>query len=139
MVTPESSLALRSWIAGHGGGFHPDTHFVQGSRMFVLLPKLGALPVVLVAVEEWLIKISIDSFGSHVIAAVDLPKDSTIVSCPFELVITRGQTQRAVLETLGINEKVEVNKDWTERQWISTYLSLHSIAELKDERYSPPD
>jgi len=87
----------------------------------------------------WLIKISIDSSGSHIIAGVDLPKDSTIVSCPFELIITRGQTQKAVLDTLGINKKLEVNKDWNERQWISTYLSLHTIAELKDERYSPSD
>lgn len=85
-----------------------------------------------------LIKKLIDSFGSHVIATVDLPKDSTIVSCPIELVITQNQSQRAVLKTLGINEQLEVNKNWTERQWISTYLSLHSIAEQENERYLSP-
>jgi len=81
----------------------------------------------------------LDSSGSHVITTVDLPKDSTIVSCPIELVITRSQAQRAVLRTLGINEQVEVNEDWTERQWISTYLSLHSILEPENERFSSPD
>jgi len=39
MVTPESYLALRSWIVDHGGGFHPDVRFIQGSAAFVLLPE----------------------------------------------------------------------------------------------------
>ncbi|KIM46435.1 hypothetical protein M413DRAFT_24163 [Hebeloma cylindrosporum] len=80
-----------------------------------------------------LYKVAQCASGSHVIATVDLPKDSTIVSCPLELVITQSQSQKAVLRTLGINEKLEVNKDWSERQWISTYLSLHSIAWQENE------
>jgi hypothetical protein len=58
MVTPESYLALRSWIADHGGGFHPDIRFIQGSTTFVLLPEreFSARPGVL-----WLIK-KIDRF-----------------------------------------------------------------------------
>ena len=31
MGTPESYPALISWIVDHGGRFHPDVRFIQGS------------------------------------------------------------------------------------------------------------
>ncbi|KAF8165589.1 SET domain-containing protein [Crassisporium funariophilum] len=98
-----SSLALGSWLSENGGGFHPNVRFVE------------------------------DSFGSRIVASLDLPEDATIVSCPFELAITEPIAKDAVLEILGITSSSgEIS--WSERQWISTYISLHWILKLDDKR-----
>jgi len=67
-----------------------------------------------------------------VIARDHLPKDSTIVSCPFSLAITQPVAQRAVLEILQV--PTSENIQWSERQWISTYISLHWILASEDNR-----
>jgi len=72
----------------------------------------------------------LDAFGSRVIAGDHLPKDLTIVSCPFGLAITQPVAQRAVVETLRI--PTSENVQWSERQWISTYISLHWILASED-------
>ena len=75
----------------------------------------------------------IDASGSRVIASDHLPKDLTIVSCPFSLAITQAVAQRAVLESLQIPIS-ENNIQWSDRQWISTYISLHWIVPSEDNR-----
>ena len=72
----------------------------------------------------------LDASGSRVIASDHLPKDLTIVSCPFGLAITQPVAQRAVLESLQI--PTSENIQWSERQWISTYISLHWIIPSED-------
>ncbi|KAF8806342.1 SET domain protein, partial [Phlegmacium glaucopus] len=96
------SMSLHAWLSETGGGFHPNVSFTG------------------------------DAFGSRVIASDHLPKDLTIVSCPFGLAITQAAAQRAVLETLGIS--ASENIQWSERQWISTYISLHWILASEDDK-----
>ena len=74
----------------------------------------------------------LDASGSRVIANDHLPKDLTIVSCPFSLAITQPVAQRAVLESLQI--PISENIQWSERQWISTYISLHWIVPSEENR-----
>lgn len=94
------SESLHAWLSETGGGFHPNISFTP------------------------------NAFGSRVIASDDLPKELTIVSCPFNLAITQPVAQRAVLETLQI--PTSENIQWSERQWISTYISLHWILASED-------
>ncbi|KAF8914232.1 hypothetical protein CPB84DRAFT_1758768, partial [Gymnopilus junonius] len=89
-------LTFKSWLADHGGGFHQDTQFNQ------------------------------DTFGSHVVATKDLGNDSTVVSCPFSLVITQALANKAVLEILGDPPYLKTVA-WSERQWISLYIAFHWI------------
>ncbi|KAF9569289.1 SET domain-containing protein [Agrocybe pediades] len=67
-----------------------------------------------------------DIAGSRIIATEDLEKDIPAVSCPFSKIITKTLAREAVLQVLGNPSDVD-NEDWTERQWIGTYLSLHWI------------
>ncbi|KAF8204763.1 SET domain protein [Pholiota molesta] len=99
-MSAESSpvLALKSWLLDHGGAFHPNTRFRE------------------------------DFSGSGVVATENLSADSTVVSCPFDLVITQAVAKEAVLEVLGDSADIRT-QGWSERQWISTYLSLHWIVD----------
>ena len=56
--------------------------------------------------------------------ACHLPKDLTIVSCPLGRVITQKVARRGVIESLQI-VPISENIQWSERQWISTHISLH--------------
>lgn len=111
------SSSLHAWLSETGGGLHPNICFTQGAiyRRNLLV---GWLPYFL------------DASGSRVIASDHLPKDLTIVSCPFSLAITQPVAQRAVLESLQI--PISENIQWSERQWISTYISLHWIIPSED-------
>ncbi|PPQ70443.1 hypothetical protein CVT26_013937 [Gymnopilus dilepis] len=88
--------SLKVWLEEHGGGFHQDTDFKQ------------------------------DTHGSRVIATKDLDKDTTVVSCPFSLIITQTLAKKAVTEILDDAAHFK-DVTWTERQWISTYITLHWI------------
>jgi len=72
--------------------------------------------------------------GLRIVAAEDVPRDSHIVSCPFSLVITEQLAKSAVLSFL--KNSVSDTEQWTERQWISTYIALHWISG-SDERWGP--
>ncbi|KXN92314.1 Ribosomal N-lysine methyltransferase set10 [Leucoagaricus sp. SymC.cos] len=93
--------ALRKWLNAGGGLLHEGVCF----------QPLGA--------------------GNTVIAAEDIPADTTIVSCPFSLVITEELAKRNLSKFISTNEIV----GWTERQWISTYICFHWI--LSNSR--PPE
>ncbi|KDR84012.1 hypothetical protein GALMADRAFT_56376 [Galerina marginata CBS 339.88] len=67
-----------------------------------------------------------DHSGSHIVTTDDLEKDFTVVSCPFRLVISQALAKRAVMNILGGLEDLK-NVQWSERQWICTYISLHWI------------
>ncbi|KAF8969398.1 hypothetical protein BDZ97DRAFT_1902516 [Flammula alnicola] len=110
MSTAESTscLALKSWLSEHGGGFHPKTRFNQ------------------------------DASGSGVLVTDDLPKDLTVVSCPFELVITQTVAKTSVLQILGDSMVIQTH-EWSERQWIGTYISLHWIISQQYERFRGSD
>ena len=70
--------------------------------------------------------------GSRVVASEYIPEDTEIVSCPFDLAITRQHAQLALGIFLDTSEII-CNTHWSERQWISTYIIFHWI--ICDERY----
>jgi len=87
---------FRSWFVANGGFFHPDAQFQP------------------------------DSSGYKVIAEKEIPPDTTIVTCPFEMVITKELATRAISPVLNTEG---VPSDWTERQLICTYICLHWLFE----------
>lgn len=67
----------------------------------------------------------------HTVITVDaLEPETTIVTCPFSLVITPNLSRTALL-TLLQNETIISN--WSERQLICAYICFHWI--LEPERY----
>ncbi|KAM6496094.1 SET domain protein [Amanita muscaria] len=67
-----------------------------------------------------------DTKGRSIIAIKDLQPDTTIVSCPFSLVITKTLAQTALSKILDV-ETIIVKGSWSERQWISLYICFHWI------------
>ncbi|KNZ77222.1 SET domain-containing protein [Termitomyces sp. J132] len=98
MSTTANVVSFRNWLAEHGGGFHRQAQFVE-------VPS-----------------------GFSILAVSDLPADTTVVECPFDLAITEELAQRCLLQILDLKEEVEIS-GWTERQWISLYLCCHWIFE----------
>ena len=101
----------------------------DSTQIYLLLKVVLGIARYMTVIDKLVL---LDAFGSRVIASDDLPKDSTIVSCPFSLAITQSVAQRAVLEILQI--PTSENIEWSERQWISTYISLHWILTSEDNR-----
>ena len=63
-----------------------------------------------------------DIWGVSIVAKENLPPNATVVSCPFSLVISQS------LARCALSSLIDVHADnWTERQWISTYLCFHWI------------
>ncbi|KAK0242995.1 SET domain protein [Armillaria nabsnona] len=71
--------------------------------------------------------------GYAILATERLPADSTIVSCPFDLVITKAIALRA-LSRLFPSENLS---NWSERQCISSYLCFHQIIDEARHSYIP--
>ncbi|KAK0491238.1 SET domain protein [Armillaria novae-zelandiae] len=69
--------------------------------------------------------------GYAILAKERLPADSTIVSCPFDLVITKAIALKA-LSRLFPSENLS---NWSARQCISSYLCFHQI--IDDASYIP--
>jgi len=59
--------------------------------------------------------------GNAVVATKDMPADVVVVACPFSLIITEKLAQTNLLTLFSMKNIV----DWTERQWISTYICFH--------------
>ncbi|PFH51319.1 hypothetical protein AMATHDRAFT_142848 [Amanita thiersii Skay4041] len=73
------------------------------------------------------------SNGSSVVANEELPENTRVASCPFSLIITAGLAQRALSHFID-TQAIFDNDNWTERQWISTYICFHwIISEEKEE------
>ncbi|KAG7449423.1 SET domain protein [Guyanagaster necrorhizus] len=95
------SQVFTAWLKEKGGSFH---NYVQ----YVPVPS-----------------------GYSILAKEKLPADSTIVSCPFDLVITKTVALRALSELLPSENLL----DWSGRQCISSYLCFHHI--LDESSYIP--
>ncbi|KIL70285.1 hypothetical protein M378DRAFT_1043956 [Amanita muscaria Koide BX008] len=88
--------SFKTWFLKHGGGFH--RHVTSGEN----------------------------TKGISIIAIKDLQPDTTIVSCPFSLVITKTLAQTVLSKILDV-ETIIVKGSWSERQWISLYICFHWI------------
>ncbi|KAF9006625.1 SET domain protein [Cyathus striatus] len=88
---PKKISVFKRWLQHHGGGFHPHAKFVEGPH------------------------------GFSIRAEEDIPVDATIVSCPFDLAISRTSVQQALNYILNLTG----TQGWSERQWISTYICMH--------------
>jgi hypothetical protein len=67
-----------------------------------------------------------DASGYGIAADKEIPADTTIVTCPFGLVITKELASYAILVVLKAND---TPSEWTERQLICTYVCLHWVFE----------
>ncbi|KAJ7087399.1 SET domain protein [Mycena crocata] len=101
-MSPESALQeLKDWLELNGGYFHPHVH----------LQKVAS--------------------GFSVVASQNLPSDSSVVSCPFTLVITKDVALQALSAHLGSTDTAMFDPPlvaWSERQLISTYLCFHLMS-----------
>ncbi|KIK04725.1 hypothetical protein K443DRAFT_646536 [Laccaria amethystina LaAM-08-1] len=104
MSTELPALSLKNWLSKHGGGFNTRVRFSEATS------------------------------GSRIVASEHIPEDTEIVSCPFDLAITRQHAQLALGNFLDTSEII-CSTHWSERQWISTYIIFHWI--ISDE--SPPN
>ncbi|GLB34072.1 putative SET domain contatining protein [Lyophyllum shimeji] len=66
--------------------------------------------------------------GLSVVGGEDLTADTAVVKCPFDLAITEELAQRRLLYLVDLRELISA-KQWSERQWISSYLCFHWILE----------
>ncbi|KAJ7639117.1 SET domain protein [Roridomyces roridus] len=85
---------LKTWLERYGGYIHPQIQFSQ-----------------------------VDA-GFSVVASQDLPPDSKIASCPFQLVVTKDSALVALRTMLGDATPLQ---SWSPRQLISSYLCFHWI------------
>ncbi|KAK7000969.1 SET domain-containing protein [Favolaschia claudopus] len=98
---------LKSWFEVNGGFIHPDVSLIHCEMRMII--DFQAV------------------YGISAIASKNIPADSKIVSCPFDLVITKDTALNALSALLG-SASTAILQNWTERQLISVYLSLHWIA-----------
>ncbi|EMD35055.1 hypothetical protein CERSUDRAFT_107074 [Gelatoporia subvermispora B] len=98
MTEPENIHRFKEWLTGNGGKIHPDLRFEA------------------------------DDSGFSVIAAQDIPPESTVISCPFSLTVTPELSTHALL-SLFKTDHTTVLDSWSERQLICTYLCMHWIAD----------
>ncbi|KAF8556722.1 SET domain-containing protein [Imleria badia] len=99
--------SLRAWFAAHGGSFHPA----------VVLDPQGP-------------------FGVSVLAP-RLDVDTTIVTCPFSLIITKHAALNALKSILGPDAHAPLDT-WSERQLICVYRSLSLASLVHDVPHSSP-
>ncbi|KAJ7490284.1 SET domain protein [Mycena galericulata] len=89
---------LKNWLQRGGGYFHPH----------IRLQKVDS--------------------GFCVVASESLPPDSKIVSCPFQLAITKHVALAALSSLLGPTDTFDPPlTTWSDRQLISSYLCFHWI------------
>ncbi|KAF7791541.1 hypothetical protein EIP86_002557 [Pleurotus ostreatoroseus] len=74
--------------------------------------------------------------GYNVVAAKDISRDERVVSCPFSLAITPQVARRGISAVLALETSSPALTQWSERQLICTYLSLHRAL---DTARSPPE
>ena len=67
-----------------------------------------------------------DDSGYTIVAEKDIPPDTTIVTCPFGLVVTKELATRAISAVIKTGD---LPSDWTERQLVCTYVCLHWVFE----------
>ncbi|KAG6885606.1 hypothetical protein C0993_012353 [Termitomyces sp. T159_Od127] len=72
--------------------------------------------------------------GFSVVAESDLPEDTNVVECPFDLIITEELAQKCLLHILDLKEEVETGA-WTGRQWISSEFYLTASTYLSSRAF----
>ncbi|KAG0700717.1 hypothetical protein DFH29DRAFT_607381 [Suillus ampliporus] len=93
---PSTAADLKRWLTSYGGFFHPLVSLSQGK------------------------------FGLSAVAQDTINVDTTIVSCPFSLVIDMERALHALIALLGNSTFVDL-QSWSERQLICTYICFHWI------------
>lgn len=82
-----------------------------------------------------------DGHGGHAVHATrDLPKNTTVVSMPFKLAITREVASAALLDLRKLSLDTDPFDGMLERQLICAYLALHWITGLAtwdDDDWTP--
>ncbi|TCD65147.1 hypothetical protein EIP91_003040 [Steccherinum ochraceum] len=96
---PEESSNVRifrSWFASNGGYMHPHVHYSQVSS------------------------------GFNIVAKNAIEKDTEVISCPFNLIVTPSLARNALVDVLrlGLDGK-DPFAGWTEMQLMSTYIVIH--------------
>ncbi|KAJ3932166.1 MAG: SET domain protein [Lentinula lateritia] len=89
-----NATALKIWLAQNNGYFDPNAGFCKTNS------------------------------GFSIIAKTSLPAESTIVTTPFSLAISRKVSAEALVQILKNRFAVE---SWNERQCIASYLCFHHI------------
>ncbi|KAJ7582583.1 SET domain-containing protein [Mycena floridula] len=88
-------IAFQNWIQQNGGFFHQDIEYAR------------------------------DSSGHGIIAKCLITPDSTVVSIPLDIAITRKIAIDGLVGISGVN--AALLEDWSARQAIASYLSMHAI------------
>lgn len=113
---PENILAIKDWLAKHGGGLHHHVRYSKGTCEVIASTSTDHVHL--------LISRQVPS-GLRVVAQEALPADTKIVTCPFSLAITQEVAQKYLSTLIDVTAPVE----WTARQWISCYIISHWITE----------
>ncbi|KAJ3722676.1 SET domain protein [Lentinula raphanica] len=88
------AIELKKWIARNGGYFDANAKFFKNNS------------------------------GFSIVAKEQIPSDTTIVTIPFRLAITRKTATEALTQILEPHSAIE---SWNERQCIASYLCFHRI------------
>lgn len=100
----QTTKAFRGWLQQNGAYIHPSAFFAQGP------------------------------YGFSLFTSTTLDKDSTIVSCPFDLILTPLVAKNALQSLVG--SQCTLN----DREAVCAYLVLHSAAcRMKIEAVKQPD
>ncbi|KAF8602390.1 SET domain-containing protein [Ceratobasidium sp. AG-I] len=78
--------------------------------------------------------------GHNVYAKQDIPRDTRVLSCPFQVAITAPQSKSAIAELFHdvAVDSMPILDKWSERQLVCVYLVLHRIWEESKHRPLPP-
>jgi hypothetical protein len=95
---PPEVAPFRKWLLTNGALIHEDLYFNMGA------------------------------YGLSVYTKAKLPRDSRVVSCPFNLIITADSCQKSLFELCtATGRSYEPFGSLTEREIVSVYLILHWI------------
>ncbi|OCH91312.1 SET domain-containing protein [Obba rivulosa] len=102
MDEPENVRRFKKWFTENGGQVHPHVRF-EGVTS-----------------------------GFSVVAAEDIPPETTAISCPFSLAVTPELSKHALL-TLFKTDHTTTLDAWSERQLICTYLCMHWVVDSPED------
>ncbi|TFY63912.1 hypothetical protein EVJ58_g2957 [Rhodofomes roseus] len=95
-TTPDDISTFIEWLSNNGGKFHRNVSFRA------------------------------EPSGYSVVARQDIPSDTAVVYCPFNLAITPDISRRAITSILTSTDHSSLD-NWSERQLICSYICLHWI------------
>jgi hypothetical protein len=139
--TPQFT-AFRDWTKNNGGYIHPALTFVSGQYLKVIIrvPECSLWPN-----RVFPAPYTPGSRGTAVIASKDISPNTTVLSCPFDLAITRdlgiGALKACIWDANTSRKKRSPQSDalfdraeqLSERQIVCSYIVLHWVI-LPDQR-----